>query len=519
VPSVPSVHTFWGSRRLGTSEAAARRPSRRSLLLLAVAVLLVAALGVVAATSLAYGSTVRGGDRLLAGTTIASVEVGEISAQEATELLTARLDERLDRTITVRHGDTTWTTSPRELGATTDLDDVVATAAARAADLGFVDLVQLRWLGSESQLTADVSVDVPADEVERFVAGLVDELDREPRDAEVAWEDDAVVLTGEGRDGRTVRRDEAVAALTDAATGDTDEVVVPLDRTAPDVPTDLALAVAADVTGVVDTALDRPVTVVLEGKTETVTPRDVGAVPTVEPLVARALTGGDVDAGDVEVNVPDGALVGLLDRVSEGTVVPARDASLDTSGDSFRVIPEVVGAAIDRDAAGAEIRAALSGASDRVELSLSPLRPRVTVDSFDRVLVVDQSSTTLSLLIGGEVARTWPVAVGTNNSPTPLGTFVVGAKRFEPTWVNPAPDRWGKDMPARIGPGPDNPLGVRAINWNRPGGGDTLIRFHGTPNEASIGTAASNGCVRMFNRDVIELYDLVSPGMTIISQA
>jgi lipoprotein-anchoring transpeptidase ErfK/SrfK len=74
-------------------------------------------------------------------------------------------------------------------------------------------------------------------------------------------------------------------------------------------------------------------------------------------------------------------------------------------------------------------------------------------------------------------------------------------------------------MPARIGPGPDNPLGVRAINWNRPGGGDTLIRFHGTPNEASIGTAASNGCVRMFNSDVIELYDLVSPGMTIISQA
>jgi lipoprotein-anchoring transpeptidase ErfK/SrfK len=62
-------------------------------------------------------------------------------------------------------------------------------------------------------------------------------------------------------------------------------------------------------------------------------------------------------------------------------------------------------------------------------------------------------------------------------------------------------------------------LGVRALNWNRPGGGDTLIRFHGTPNEASIGTASSNGCVRMFNADVIELYDLVPSGVTILSVA
>jgi lipoprotein-anchoring transpeptidase ErfK/SrfK len=44
-----------------------------------------------------------------------------------------------------------------------------------------------------------------------------------------------------------------------------------------------------------------------------------------------------------------------------------------------------------------------------------------------------------------------------------------------------------------------------------------LIRFHGTPNEASIGQAASNGCVRMFNADVIELYDIVPSGTPIVS--
>jgi lipoprotein-anchoring transpeptidase ErfK/SrfK len=505
---------------LGTSEAAAaRRPNRRTLVLIALAVVVVAALAVVSATSLAYGSTVRGGERLLPGTTIASIEVGEITPEEAVDLVTAHVDGRLDRTITVVHGDTNWTTTPRELGATTDVDLIVAASAERASDLGFTDLVQLRWLGSRSQFAEDVTVTVPEAEVEALVSRLADELDRAPRDAEIAWEDEAVVVTVEGRDGRDVRRDEAVDLLTAAATGDDDEVVVPLDRTAPDVPTELATTAASDVAAAVETALDRVVTVTLEGNTETVSPREVGAVPAVEPLVAIALGGDGVEAGDVDLALPDGALTGVLDAVSAGTIQPARDASLDTSGGGFRVIPEVVGAAIDREGAAAEIRAALAGASDRVELTLQPLRPAVTTASFDRVLVVDHSSTSVTLLQGGEVARSWPVAIGTNNSPTPTGTFVVGAKRFEPTWVNPAQDRWGKDMPARIGPGPDNPLGVRAINWNTTGGSDTLIRFHGTPNEASIGTASSNGCVRMFNHDVIELYDLVSPGMTIISQA
>jgi lipoprotein-anchoring transpeptidase ErfK/SrfK len=98
-----------------------------------------------------------------------------------------------------------------------------------------------------------------------------------------------------------------------------------------------------------------------------------------------------------------------------------------------------------------------------------------------------------------------------------LGTgSTESVKRFEPTWYNPAPNGWGSDMPAVIGPGPDNPLGLRALNWNR-GGADTLIRFHGTPNESSIGEAASRGCVRMFNSDVIELYDLVPSGTAIVS--
>jgi lipoprotein-anchoring transpeptidase ErfK/SrfK len=507
----------------GTSDtASARRLRPRLIVILVLVAVALAGLGTVSATALSYGSTVRDGERLLPGTTIAAVDVSEVSVEEALATVGAQLDAALDRTITLTHGDQSWETSPRALGATHDLEDAVAAAAAQADDLGFVDLVELRWLGSSGGLSVDVTTSIPEDAVGAFVAGIAEELDREPRNAEVAWVDGAAEVTVESRDGLQVQQEATVEALLAAAHDETAELDIPSATSAPAVTTDTAEQVAAQVSGAVDAALDRAVTVALGDRSETVTPRDLGATVDVAPLLEAALAaardGGQAELA-VDLAIGDAAVGGVVDRVTAGSVVPARDASLDMSDGKFTIIPERNGAAVDRGAAMAEIRAALDGAADRVELELRTLKPTVTAASFGQdFLVVDASSTTVTLFRGGEPIRSWPVAVGTNNSPTPLGTFVVGAKRFEPTWVNPAKDRWGKDMPDEIGPGPDNPLGARAINWNRPGGGDTLIRFHGTPNEASIGTAASNGCVRMFNAHVIELYDLVSSGTAIISQ-
>jgi lipoprotein-anchoring transpeptidase ErfK/SrfK len=58
--------------------------------------------------------------------------------------------------------------------------------------------------------------------------------------------------------------------------------------------------------------------------------------------------------------------------------------------------------------------------------------------------------------------------------------------------------------PARIGPGPRNPLGTRALNLSAPG-----IRIHGTPAARSIGYSVSHGCIRMRMPDVEALYPLV----------
>ena len=66
---------------------------------------------------------------------------------------------------------------------------------------------------------------------------------------------------------------------------------------------------------------------------------------------------------------------------------------------------------------------------------------------------------------------------------------------------------------ATHGGGPDNPLGARAMYL-----GDTLYRIHGTNEYDTIGTAASSGCIRLTNDDVIDLYSRVRIGATVIVQ-
>jgi hypothetical protein len=94
------------------------------------------------------------------------------------------------------------------------------------------------------------------------------------------------------------------------------------------------------------------------------------------------------------------------------------------------------------------------------------------------------------------------------------GEFTVGAKKEWPSWT-PTPDmiardpdryaRWADGMPG----GPENPLGARALYLFTPERGDTMLRIHGTNAPETIGTAVSNGCVRLVNDDIIDLYERV----------
>ena len=188
------------------------------------------------------------------------------------------------------------------------------------------------------------------------------------------------------------------------------------------------------------------------------------------------------------------------------------DAAIDYSSGWVEIAEERVGHKLRVSKSAAGLMAALNDGDPSAELEVREVKPAVTDDDFDQVILVRQSDFRVYLYDDGKITHDWPIAIGTSEFPTPTGVYSVELKRYMPTWINPAPDGWGSDMPAMIPPGPDNPLGMRAINWTAP-----AIRFHGTSATSSIGTAASHGCVRMLNDDVIEMYDLVEEGSPIVS--
>ena len=67
------------------------------------------------------------------------------------------------------------------------------------------------------------------------------------------------------------------------------------------------------------------------------------------------------------------------------------------------------------------------------------------------------------------------------------------------------------DLPRHMQGGPDNPLGAPALYL-----GSTLYRIHGSNEPETIGQAVSSGCFRMTNEDVVDLYDRVSVGTTVV---
>jgi lipoprotein-anchoring transpeptidase ErfK/SrfK len=69
------------------------------------------------------------------------------------------------------------------------------------------------------------------------------------------------------------------------------------------------------------------------------------------------------------------------------------------------------------------------------------------------------------------------------------------------------------DLPRHMAGGPDNPLGARAMYL-----GSTLYRIHGSNEPETIGQAVSSGCFRLTNEDVIDLYNRVQVGTTVIVQ-
>lgn len=133
-------------------------------------------------------------------------------------------------------------------------------------------------------------------------------------------------------------------------------------------------------------------------------------------------------------------------------------------------------------------------------------------------LVVDPQNKFLYLVRGDGEALRYGVGVGRQGFSW-NGRAKIGAKKAWPTWTPPSEmiERQPELEQYRNGmePGLHNPLGARAL-YLYENGRDTLYRIHGTNEAWSIGKAVSSGCIRMFNQDVIDLYNRVNTGSNVV---
>ncbi|MBC7281050.1 L,D-transpeptidase [Hoeflea sp.] len=131
-------------------------------------------------------------------------------------------------------------------------------------------------------------------------------------------------------------------------------------------------------------------------------------------------------------------------------------------------------------------------------------------------IIVDTPNKFLYFVLPGNKAVRYGIGVGKAGFAWE-GEAYIAWKQEWPKWTPPKemidrrPDlaRYGDDG---MKPGLTNPLGARALYLFNQKGEDTLFRLHGTPEWNSIGTAASSGCIRLMNQDIIDLYSRVRPG-------
>lgn len=128
-------------------------------------------------------------------------------------------------------------------------------------------------------------------------------------------------------------------------------------------------------------------------------------------------------------------------------------------------------------------------------------------------VVISTSQRRLYYVLGQGRAIRYGVGVGRQGFSW-SGTKTVTMKREWPDWRPPAAMlRRRPDLPRYMPGGMDNPLGARAIYL-----GSSLYRIHGSNEPETIGAAVSSGCIRMTNRDVMDLYERVRPGTKVVVQ-
>ena len=234
----------------------------------------------------------------------------------------------------------------------------------------------------------------------------------------------------------------------------------------------------------------------------------------------RVLGGNDV-SGTVapRVSYERAAVNGFAQRIAERVGRPARDADIewhDGKLDRTRARP---GVQVLRPQLVARLVSALGKPSKQavaVPVKVTERPDRTFQDLAKRyptVIAVDRDSTVLRLYKHLKLDKRYKVAVGKAGLETAAGRYKIVEKIVNPDWHAPDSD-WAGDLAGRTIPAgdPQNPLEARWLGFHDGQG------IHGTADLASLGTAASHGCIRMSVPAVKELYSEVKVGTPLFLQ-
>lgn len=285
----------------------------------------------------------------------------------------------------------------------------------------------------------------------------------------------------------------------------------------------------------VGTAAMRPLRVTLDGRTFELKARDARVAVAFDGAIERALTrgeegsfltrgwraltGAEID-GDEPVRVVfDRKAVGaFVDRIARAVDRPAVDASLALSVDAVTVNESQEGRRLAHpERLRRQLLRALQRPRDErsFRARTAVVKPQTTTEQVwaanETVVTVSKAEKTVRVFVRGELTKSYQVAIGSPDYPTPEGRFAVQTMQVNPPWNVPNSE-WAGDLAGKTIPGgaPNNPLKERWIGF------DGAVGFHGTADLGSIGSEASHGCVRMRPADVIDLYDRVRIGTTVL---
>jgi lipoprotein-anchoring transpeptidase ErfK/SrfK len=136
----------------------------------------------------------------------------------------------------------------------------------------------------------------------------------------------------------------------------------------------------------------------------------------------------------------------------------------------------------------------------------------VNFDSAPGTVIVKTAQRRLYLMVGPNQALSYPVGVGRQGKQWAGESFIY-SKRLKPAWSPPDEIKRDKpSIPSVIPAGaPNNPMGAAALLL-----ADGQYAIHGTNRPSSIGGYVSYGCIRMYNKDVLDLYERVGVGTKVV---